>query len=281
MSVLVDNKNIVELLLGGAKFLWVGLDHKKYMELHIKNSIYINPLKFKMSRVHENTIRGANAILPNLPTTDVIMAETIKSMRISPKDKIVLYCDDSNNIPDTFNLCHKLLGLGFLEVYYLNMNWRDLPDELKTKDLPVWDNIPNESTSYFNDFIHSQELGAFVRIGATKVLDVRNVDEYCKEHISGAINIDWKHFFVPSKTEESVPTQTIKSLEEIYKILSTMNLDKRNSLVVTGYDGCDITPVVFILRRLLGWENVRCHFDSWHVWEYLKNISPIHFPVEH
>ncbi len=282
MVVIVDYKNIVELLLNGAKFIHVGNNYKEYLDSHIRNSVFLNHQSLKNSRVFENTIRGADSVLPNLPIADNNLVEIIKNLRISMNDDIVVYGNSGENVKNIFYVSHILLSRGFKKVHYLNADWRTLPEELKTVELPVWE-IVNETIGCFDDFVHSQELSAYVKINAVNILDVRKVSDFCHAHIPEAVNIDWKHFFVPESEHNGViiPSNTIKPLDQIIKILLTMKLDSNSSLIVSGEDGNDISPVVFILRRLLNWENVRCHFDSWNVWSYLNKINPISFPITH
>ena len=285
MSFNVDCKNIVNYVLMGSKFIHVDVNYKIFNSCHIKNSVYLNPCLFKTSAAYPNTIRGAEAILPEQIVADEVIGNIIRNLKISKNDILIVYGTAGSNLKNIFFTIHLLKSIGFLKVLYFNADYKNLPRELLTKDFSIWDSV-HEPIRYFDDIISCQELSAYLKVNVITILDVRSENKFNGTddtflqagHISTAKNIYWKNFFVQDQITHK-PSNVLKSLEEINLLLDTVGLTKEHNLVITGENGNDIAPIVYILRCLCGWENIRCHFASWNVWSYLSDKNSSLFPI--
>lgn len=281
--MLVDETNIFELMLNNVKFLYVGIDYKKYKQYHLRNSVFVNGIGFKTSKSLNKIYKNkTNAIIPNQLISDISIKDIISELKILKNDNLIIYCEEGDEIQYAFHFIHILYGIGFKNVMYLNLNYNDLPRELLSNELAEWD-VPLENTNYFIDLIDSQELSSLLINNSINIniLDIRNPDDFFSGHIPNSINIHWELFFIPSTSNPSKPSNILKSSNEIIKMLNIMGMNGNTINIITGTNGYDVCSIVFILRHLLNWKNVKCHMESWEVWSYLNQVNIFQFPIEY
>ena len=284
---LIDQTNILKFLLSGGKFLYSGSNYQFYTISHILNSIHVPSSIFRSTNIYPNTIQGANSLIPVQQINQKNIQNTLSNLRLSINDNICVYGEKDNEVLDVFYVIYILNQFGFTNVYYFNYDYKNLSSDFLTQDYPVWENICNNYD--FNDnSIQAQELVILNNNNLIKIIDVRSPASFAglnnifkvNGHIQNSVNIFWKRFFVPITKTPLVVSQVIKPLYEIERILLENGFDSKTNIVLTCNTGSEITSDWFIIKTLLGWNNIRLFTGAWNVYQYLHQINPKEFPIQ-
>lgn len=120
-----------------------------------------------------------------------------------------------------------------------------------------------------NFTIATDDLAAAVRAGNTKVLDVRPADFFRGDkstearpgHIPGSVNRPFTQ-----DLERTADGQWLRSRAELGKDYADLGLQANDAIVVSCRTGHQASHSYFVLRHLLGYQNVRWYAGSWTEW---------------
>jgi thiosulfate/3-mercaptopyruvate sulfurtransferase len=118
-------------------------------------------------------------------------------------------------------------------------------------------------------------MALFTRPDETMIIDVRpgeyyaGSEGYCprKGHIKGAVNLEWR--------ENLAPDGRFKPVDELRSMYETLGVADEMKLVTSCDRGLSATNTYFVLKHLLGYENVRSHDGSFIEWSNIEE-----YPVE-
>ncbi len=285
---LIDETNILKFLLSGGKFIYAGTDYAAYTSNHVLNAIHLPGALFRSSKTYPNTVPGANAIVPVQPDEPESIKQLFNNAKLSVNDHICVYGEPDGGIVDTFFVIYNLQAWGFKNIAYLNTEFRQLNPQFLTQDYPVWEHVCEDYTFVFaNDILQAQEYALLNKFGQITPLDVRPPNAFAGNekrfkvngHAPNSVNVFWKRFFVPSSTTPLIVTNKLIPIPDIVRILSENGITQETNTVLTCNTGSEISVDAFILRTLLGWNNVKLFIGSWNVYQYLHQIDPEQFPV--
>ena len=110
----------------------------------------------------------------------------------------------------------------------------------------------------------------------TLILDTRSTDEFEGKYqkkgaskagrIPNSVNIDW------AEAIDYNGDRRFKSLEELEKLYSRLNISKDDPLVVYCHSGVRSAHTFFVLTQLLGYKNVKNYDGSWTEWSYFDDL---------
>ena len=228
-----------------------------YNTAHIAGSVCLNPESFR------GVIGGVSSML--LPGD--VLASLLSLMGIKPSDTVVLVPGDS--IRDA-----TLVGMGLDRLNH--RQWAILDggfDRWSAEDRPVDDQLPAPAaTSYpapdkpdwFT--VDAQAVLSHLGDGRTVIVDTRPADYYRGEksderragHIPGAVNRPYK--------EDLQEDGQLKPLEPLADAYATLIPSKDTPIIVHCRTGHQASQTYFVLKRLLGYRNVRWYDAGWTEW---------------
>ena len=118
------------------------------------------------------------------------------------------------------------------------------------------------------------QLRGFLRAGDVALVDARSPEEFTGAqvrgsrggHIPGAVNIEW------NKTMKS--DGTFRSIDELQRLFQRANISRDTSVITYCQTGVRGAHEWFVLKYLLGFENVSLYEGSWEEWS-AKSDLPI------
>lgn len=199
---------------------------------------------------------------------------------ISNDDLIVVY-DDKGSL-NAARLWCLLKNYDFNSVKILNgglKSWESIGKKLSTQPFsypPSQFYLPEKRSE--NLWIDKNELMDLITDESKNVIliDTRSAEEYRGNQIKkGAskggriptsIHIDWAEAV---DLEDSKEFRSIQELEKIYKDLK---MSTKDTIVVYCHTGYRSSMTTFVLRELMGFENVRNYDGSWVEWSYFDEL---------
>ena len=208
--------------------------------------------------------------------SDAQLAEQFGAMGLSRTTPVVLYADDK--IQDPAMVALALLRLGHRSLAIMEGGILRWATERRPLVAAVVAPVPAkyEPLPGADDFsIAIDELAANVKDGATAVLDVRPPEFFRGEkstearpgHIPGAKNRLFSTDFV--RTDDG---HWLRPRAELEKEYAATGIAKNAPVTVTCRTGHTASETVFVLRYLLGYENVRWFNGSWTEWAERKDL---------
>jgi thiosulfate/3-mercaptopyruvate sulfurtransferase len=248
LNKIINDKNI--------KVIAVTSDGK--LSEYIPNSILININDLLVTK------NGVEGLLASKGTIEEVMSKK----GITNDDHLIVY-DNEGGIHAT-RLYWTLLVYGNKNVKVLDgglNHWRNEGYSIvkQTKDISQTTNYEakekneEDSIAYLYDIVES-----FVDDNVV-VLDVRSSEEYQKGHIPSSINIEWKKALNNDGT--------FKSVDELKQLYELEGITSDKEIIVHCTYGSRGSHTVFVLKELLGYENVRLYDGSWA--EYSQSGLPI------
>ena len=101
------------------------------------------------------------------------------------------------------------------------------------------------------------------------VLDVRSDDEFNAGRIPGSIHLEW----INSVNIDS--DKKLKSLEELKEIFISVGITADKKIITYCHTGVRAAQSAFVLKELLGFEQVKNYDGSWSEWMHFK--MPVEF----
>ena len=199
---------------------------------------------------------------------------------IDNDDLIVVY--DDKGSPDAARFWCLLKNYDFNSVKILNgglKSWINVGGELSTKHFsysPTQFKLPNKGNN--NLWIDKDELIGLISDESKNVLliDTRSSEEYSgfllkkgaskAGRIPKSIHIDW------AKAIDLEGSKKFSSTEELQKIYKGLEMSAKDTVVVYCHTGYRSSLTTFVLRELMGFENVRNYDGSWVEWSYFGQL---------
>ncbi|MCA9894039.1 MAG: sulfurtransferase [Anaerolineae bacterium] len=268
-EILVDTDWILENTgEEGIVLLFIGGELEDYEAEHIPGALFVSLADLNNP---EDDVTG------QIGTSEQV-AETLGSLGIEADDTVVLY-DASNNL---------LAARAFWVLkYYQHENvviyeggsklWEADGQEFVSGDAPEVEAVDYEIAEAdpeirtTGDYVleHLDDAGV-------QLCDTRSINEYIGTdvradrggHIPGAISLEWVNTVDPQ-------TGKFKTYDELDELFKLAGFDREKQIITYCQTGVRGAHVWFVLRELLGYEDVRNYDGSWI--EYGNNLEA---PIE-
>ena len=199
---------------------------------------------------------------------------------IENNDLIIIYDDKGSS--DAARLWCILSSNNFDSVKILNgglKSWEETGEKLSTKAvayMPTQFHFPEKGNE--NLWIDKEELIGLLDDERRNILivDTRSAEEYRgilkKEGASKAgripksIHIDWAETVNLEHSNKFMP------IEELQKIYSGLEMNIKDTIIVYCHSGYRSSLTTFVLKELMGFENVRNYDGSWVEWSYYNDL---------
>jgi thiosulfate/3-mercaptopyruvate sulfurtransferase len=228
-----------------------------YTATHIPGALYLGVENLR------TTVGG----IPSMMVPPGEVAFTLGRLGIDREDTVVVYAD---RLHDATYIALALERLGHPSYAILHGGFQKWMDEERPQsiDIPTpkpTSYIPAEDTKDFIvtvDGVH-QLLGD----GSTVIIDVRpeayykgvESDEARAGHIPGAVNRPFSYDLVPNQA-------LWKDRDLLTKAYNDLGIEKDRPVVVHCRTGHQASQTYFLLKHLLGFQNVRWMDASWAAW---------------
>lgn len=285
---LVDEKNIKKFLEIGGKFLFTDTNYKDYTKGHLINSIHFPSACLRNTSFNFSDVCINDGMLPVQYIDNESIIKLLINARLYKKDYICVYGGKDEDVYACIFVLYTLYKFGFTKIYYLNYDWKLLPQTYITLEFPMWKKYKEDVFSIKNTSINPDEIHHVLQTKKYKVLDVRSLSDYegktsvwmVKGHIPTAFNIFWKSLFVASKesTDEQIPTQKFIGINELKQKFKKY-FSENDKIIVYCNTGSEGSVAFFIMKFLFGWKNVKLFEKSFGSYQYLHQICPEFYPI--
>lgn len=199
---------------------------------------------------------------------------------ISNDDLIVVY--DDKGSPDAARLWCLLKNYDFDSVKILNgglKSWESEGGKLSTESFsypPTQFYLPKKRNEKL--WIDKDELMGLLSDKKNNIfiIDTRSSEEYKGNHIKkGAskggriptsIHLDW------ADAVDLGGNKKFRSIEELEKIYKDLQMSTKDTVIVYCHTGYRSSMTTFVLKELMGFENVRNYDGSWVEWSYFDEL---------
>ncbi|WP_297695646.1 sulfurtransferase [uncultured Eudoraea sp.] len=199
---------------------------------------------------------------------------------IENDDLIIVYDDKGSS--DAARLWCILEAFNFDSVKILNgglKSWESMGGKL-TKELYTYTPSQFQFSEKSNEnlWIDKEELrGLFSDVHSNiTIVDTRNAEEYSgilkkkgaskAGRIPGSIHIDWAEAVDPEHSKK------FRSIEELQKIYNGLEMNIKDTVIVYCHSGYRSSLTTYVLKELMGFENVRNYDGSWVEWSYFNDL---------
>jgi len=268
---LIEAKELVKILEESNTKIVDFRSPEKYQAGHIKGSINIWRTDISDNSLPYEGIRADKKQIELL----------FGRLGIENDDLIIVYDDKGSS--DAARLWCIFEGLNFDSVKILNgglKSWESMGGKL-TKELytytPSQFQFPEKSNE--NLWIDKEELkGLFSdeQHSNITIVDTRNAEEYSgilikkgaskAGRIPESIHIDW------AEAVDLEHSKKFRSIEELQKIYNGLEMNIKDTVIVYCHSGYRSSLTTFVLKELMGFENVRNYDGSWVEWSYFNDL---------
>lgn len=226
----------------------------KYKEGHIKGAINVDRREFVDSSLDYGGMKSSKE------DTEELMSK----YGIASGSHIILYDDDSGY--DAARLWFIIKSYGHEKVQLLDGGFK----KWELGQLPVSKEVVSISPSKFSFPVSSDSeyLATFSEINQSLgskdviILDVRSDREYSSGHIPGAVNVNW--------VENLDGQDFFKARDELLKQFTEAGITPDKEIVTYCRSGVRASHTGYVLREILGFNNVKIYDGSWIEWTHKK-----------
>lgn len=204
------------------------------------------------------------------------LATLLGKLGATAKSKIILY-DDAGNV-DAARLLWMLIIYGHNEAYLLNGGIANIQDSsFITKDLspsPKPNKFVFESPERMDLLASKEDVLKALEDENVFLLDCRTADEFSGKtmkkgafragHIPKAVNIEHSESIAYERGN------TFRDLEDLKERFKLVPRDKK--IITYCQSGVRSAHLTFVLKELMGYENVSNYGGSWIEWSYHKEL---------
>jgi len=191
----------------------------------------------------------------------------LSNLGISPSNKIVVY--DDNGDVNAARLWWVLSYYGHKDVMLLDGGYTSWKLEgfdvtikapaIRTSEYKFHGSIENTLYANMND------IESAINNKNVIILDVRSLGEYSEVgHIPGAIHWDW------ANNINYEGDKKFKDIESLRVQFEKLGINKNEKVIAYCASGVRAAHTTFVLKELLGIENVKNYDGSWNEWVYQK-----------
>jgi thiosulfate/3-mercaptopyruvate sulfurtransferase len=240
---LISKENIVIVDLRG---------ESDYKDEHIPGSINSN------RKLFENTELPYSGMMASKDKVEKILS----GLGILPASQIIIY-DESTSL-DAARLWFVLKTYGHQKVQLLDGGiqlWK-MQNFVVTKDMgrvnPSSYKFPEQKGLEY--YATREEVKSVLKNQNVVILDVRSEREFSAGHIPGAIHLEW--------TNNLEKENVFKSSEALKEQFEKLGVTPDKQIITYCRSGVRAAHTGFILKDLLGYENVKIFDGSWIEWSH-------------
>jgi 3-mercaptopyruvate sulfurtransferase SseA len=299
-TCLIDEKNIDKFLLLNGKFLFTDTNYKEYTNNHLINSIHFPSASLRNTNFNSSNICKNDGLVPLQYVNDNSISNLFINSGLSLNDYICVYGGVDEDVYACIFVLYTLYKFGFKNLYYLNCNWKKLPNKYFTLDFPIWNRINNEKFTIKNLAFEPDDVLNIINSNKYKLLDVRSPSDFkgdtgvwkIKGHIPGAYNLFWKSVLINENIKnyvkknnkivsetKTIATQKFINMNQIKQKLKLLKFNKNDNICVYCNTGSEGTLMFFVLKFLMKWNNIKLFEKSFGNYQYLHQICPNLYPI--
>ena len=237
-----------------------------YKKEHIANAIHL----WRDHIVNKNY--GYDGMMPIPNEIEKLFSE----LGIKSTDHLVIY--DDRGLCEAARLWWILQNYSFTNVKLLQgglQSWKQISGETNNT-IPSFTKtnfkLPKEKSMKY--YIAKDDVKQ--QLSTSILIDTRTKDEYLGKYqkkgaakagrIANSLHLDW------AETIHYHGDQSLKSIEELEKIYSNLNIDKNDSIILYCHSGVRSAHTTFVLTQLLGYKNVKNYDGSWIEWSRFNEL---------
>ncbi|SDS07887.1 thiosulfate/3-mercaptopyruvate sulfurtransferase [Formosa sp. Hel1_31_208] len=196
---------------------------------------------------------------------------------IKTSDTIIVY--DDNGLCEASRLWWILQNYDFKNIKLLHggiSEWKSINGQVTAE-------VPKVSPSVFRltetpkmeYYVSKEQVNEALNTNVV-LLDTRTIDEFSGYlqkkgatkggRLPNSIHMDW------AEAIHHNGDKRMRSLSDIEKIYSKLNIDKNDSIILYCHSGVRSAHTTFVLTQLLGYKNVRNYDGSWTEWSYFNDL---------
>ncbi len=257
-----------------------------FKDENIKIVDFRNPESYENGRIHRSLniwrtdISDNSYPYPGMRSDKEKIELLFGKIGISNEDLIVVY--DDKGSADASRLWCLLKNYDFESVKILNgglKSWESIGGKLSIETFtypPSHFYLPKERSEKL--WIDKNELIGLIKDEKKNIIiiDSRSYEEYSGNQIKkGAskggripksIHIDW------AEAVDLNGSKKFRSIEELQKIYKDLEMNAKDTVIVYCHTGYRSSLTTFVLRELMGFENVWNYDGSWVEWSYFDEL---------
>ncbi|MGB5357619.1 MAG: rhodanese-like domain-containing protein [Eudoraea sp.] len=257
-----------------------------FKDENIKIVDFRNPESYNNGRIHRSLniwrtdISDNSYPYPGMRSDKENIELLFGKIGISNEDLIVVY--DDKGSADASRLWCLLKNYDFESIKILNgglKSWESIGGKLSIETFaypPSHFYLPKERSEKL--WINKNELIGLIKDEKKNIIiiDSRSYEEYSGNQIKkGAskggripksIHIDW------AEAVDMNGSKKFRSIEELQKIYKDLEMNAKDTVIVYCHTGYRSSLTTFVLRELMGFENVWNYDGSWVEWSYFDEL---------
>ncbi|CAF0739905.1 unnamed protein product [Brachionus calyciflorus] len=228
---------------------------KKYLKEHIPNAIYFDASYNSTS---------SNFVDFDLPD-DRKFANYLGSLGISNRHFIIIYDRSKYGLNSSARAWFLFKVFGKDQVSILNGGFNSFKSNNfgLQKEIIKFPQEKFETKLRRNLYKNFEDMQTIIKAKNETIIDAREIDEYNRGHIPGALNIPYSNLF-------DSQTRLLKTKQQLLKIIRSKNVDLEKPIVTYCQKNPRGSALMFVLD-FLGAEKVSLYIGSWG--EYSKRTG--------
>jgi thiosulfate/3-mercaptopyruvate sulfurtransferase len=203
----------------------------------------------------------------------------ISSLGITNEDAIIVY--DDRGSCDAARFWWIMQYYNFKRVKILNGGidaWKEIKGNITTEKSKIQPSQFKFGTT-FNNSINISKEELLKRLNTNSkaiILDTRNIEEFSgkrqKEGAAKGGRIPGSKLFDWDKAIDYSNNKKLKSVQEIKEHVRFLNIKETDTIITYCHSGVRSAHTYFVLKELLGFQNVYNYDGSWTEWSFFEEL---------